>query len=143
MGVENVLKRYHVDDEVILLEEELDLFTKIFLDSDDEKTFVIERVRSILEGNVNGSNIVTKQADIYVFSNGDFSEHKSNGENADFLYYKYYLEIEPTEQASKDKYVLEISHLLIELWNVGFKAVAACDFEEWLPRKGGYNIDYL
>ncbi|WP_148466827.1 hypothetical protein [Paenibacillus senegalimassiliensis] len=36
---------------------------------------------------------------------------------------------------------LVISNLLTRLWDADFKAIASCDFEDLLPRKGGYNFD--
>jgi len=123
------------------VEAQYDLFTKIFLDTDKEKTSVVETVSKIVEGSVTGSTIVTEQAEIYIFNNGDFSEEKRNQESDEFLYYKYYLDIEPMEDVKEKVYIGEISKLLTELWDSGFKAIASCDFEDELPRKGGYNFE--
>ncbi|GGH10945.1 1,4-dihydroxy-6-naphthoate synthase [Paenibacillus segetis] len=123
------------------MEEKFDLFTKIFVDSDVDKEMLLDTVSNIVMGTISGSSILTKQAEIFIFNNGDFDEDKRNQGNDGFLYYKYYLEIEPTEDADDRNYVLEISNLLTKLWNVDFKAIASCDFEDLLPRKGGYNFD--
>ena len=123
------------------MESQYDLFTKIFLDTDNEKTSVVETVSKIVEGSVIGSTIVTEQAEIFVFNNGDFSEEKRNQGSDEFLYYRYYLDIEPIEDAEEKVYIGEISKLLTELWDYGFKAIASCDFEDELPRKGGYNFE--
>lgn len=123
------------------MEAQYDLFTKIFLDTDKEKTSVVETVSKIVEGSVTGSTIVTEQAEIYIFNNGDFSEEKRNQGSDEFLYYKYYLDIEPMEDVKEKVYIGEISKLLTELWDSGFKAIASCDFEDELPRKGGYNFE--
>jgi hypothetical protein len=123
------------------VEAQYDLFTKIFLDTDKEKTSVVETVSKIVEGSVTGSTIVTEQAEIYIFNNGDFSEEKRNQGSDEFLYYKYYLDIEPMEDVKEKVYIGEISKLLTELWDSGFKAIASCDFEDELPRKGGYNFE--
>lgn len=122
------------------MQAEFDLFTKIFLDTDVEKAFIIETVSKIVKGTVDGSNILTEQTDIYIFNNGDFAEDKRNQGDDEFLYYKYYFEIEPTEDTIDSSFILEISNLLTALWEAGYKAVAACNFEELLPRKGGYNF---
>lgn len=123
------------------MEEEFDLFTKIFVDSDVDKVMLLDTVSNIVMGTISGSSILTKQAEIFIFNNGDFDEEKRNQGNDGFLYYKYYLEIEPTEDVSDRNYVLEISNLLTKLWDADFKAIASCDFEDLLPRKGGYNFD--
>ncbi|MGK5510488.1 1,4-dihydroxy-6-naphthoate synthase [Brevibacillus formosus] len=123
------------------MKSQYDLFTKIFLDTDNEKTSVIEMVSKIVKGLVTGSTIVTEQAEIFIFNNGDFSKEKRNQGSDEFLYYRYYLDIEPIEDVEEKVYIGEISKLLTELWNSGFKAIASCDFEDELPRKGGYNIE--
>ncbi|GGF84031.1 1,4-dihydroxy-6-naphthoate synthase [Paenibacillus aceti] len=124
------------------MEEEYDLFTKIFVDSDVDKEMLLDTVSNIVMGTISGSSILTKQAGIFIFNNGDFDKDKRNQGNDGFLYYKYYLEIEPTENVIDRNYVFEISNLLTGLWDADFKAIASCDFEDLLPRKGGYNFDH-
>ncbi|OBY76287.1 hypothetical protein BBG47_28115 [Paenibacillus sp. KS1] len=102
---------------------------------------LLDTVSTIVMGTISGSSILTKQAEIFIFNNGDFDKDKRNQGNDGFLYYKYYLEIEPTEDVIDRNYVLEISNLLTKLWDADFKAIASCDFEDLLPRKGGYNFD--
>lgn len=123
------------------MEEEFDLFTKIFVDSDVDKEILLDTVSNFVMGTISGSSILTKQAEIFIFNNGDFDEDKRNQEDDSFLYYKYYLEIEPTEDVGGRIYVLEIANLLTKLWDADFKAIASCDFEDLLPKKGGYNFD--
>lgn len=121
--------------------EEYDLFTKIFVDSDVDKEMLLDAVSNIVKGTISGSSILTKHSEIIIFNNSDFDKDKINQGNDGFLYYKYYLEIEPTENGGEANYVLEISNLLTKLWDADFKAIASCDFENLLPRKGGYNFD--
>ncbi|SFE60086.1 hypothetical protein SAMN04487969_104105 [Paenibacillus algorifonticola] len=123
------------------MESQYDLFTKIFLDTDQEKTSVVETVSMIAKGSVTGSTILTEQAEIFIFNNGDFFEEKRNQGSDEFLYYRYYLDIEPIEDVDEKVYIAEISKLLAKLWDSGFKAIASCDFEDEFPRKGGYNFE--
>lgn len=126
---------------MISLDENVDLFTKIYLDTDVEKEAVIDILSKNVCGTISGSNVSTEQADIYIFNNGDFDEDRRNLGNDEFLYYKYCLEIEPAENVENNAFVVEVSNLLIKLWDAGYKAIASCDFEELLPRKGGYNFE--
>lgn len=126
---------------MLLVEYQYDLFTKIFLDTDLEKTSVVETVSIMVKGSAAGSSIVTEQAEILIFNNGDFDEERRNRGSDEFLYYKYYLDIEPIEGVEETLYITEISKILTKLWDSGYKAVASCDFEEELPRKGGYNFE--
>ncbi|WPK12118.1 1,4-dihydroxy-6-naphthoate synthase [Lysinibacillus louembei] len=120
---------------------EMDLYTKIFLDTNLEKKDIIDLVSKFVNGDVDGSSIITEQAEIYLFNNGDYIEGEKEQTGDDFLYYRYYFEIEPNESVSSNIYISKISHLLTELWNAGFTAIASCDFEELLPKKGGYNFE--
>ncbi|WP_435923429.1 1,4-dihydroxy-6-naphthoate synthase [Paenibacillus sp. DYY-L-2] len=122
------------------MKAQYDLFTKIFLDTDREKSSVVETVSMIVQGSVTGTPIVTEQSEIFVFNNEDFSEEKRNQDGDDFLYYRYYIDIGPVGDVEEKVYIGEIAKLLIELWDSGFKVVAACDFEDELPRRGGYNF---
>ena len=123
------------------MDENIDLFTKIFLDTDADKGMVIEIVSKIVYGTISGSNVSTEHADIFIFNNGDFDEDRGNLGNDEFLYYKYYLEIEPAEDVENNTFIVAVSNLLISLRDAGYKAIASCDFEELLPRKGGYNFE--
>jgi len=119
---------------------EMDLYTKIFLNTELEKKEIIDLVSKLLNGKVSGTSIVTEQAEFYLFNNGNYIASEKEQIVDDFLFYKYYFEIGPRESAISI-YILQISHLLTELWNAGFTAIASCDFEELLPRKGGYNFE--
>lgn len=123
------------------MEEKFDLFTKIFVDNDMNKEMLLATVSKIVKGTISGSSILTKQAEIFIFNNGDFDEDKRKQGTDAFLYYRYYIEIEPKEDTDDRDYVLEVTDLLTKLWNADFKAIASCDFEDLLPRKGGYNFD--
>ncbi|MGA3674031.1 1,4-dihydroxy-6-naphthoate synthase [Lysinibacillus agricola] len=123
------------------MDKGIDLFTKIFIDTNLEKATIIDTIARFIVGTVKGTSIITEQAEFYLFKNSDYIEGISNQTSDDFLYFKYYLEIEPAESAEDCSYILQISCLLTELWDAGFQVVASCDFEEFLPRKGGYNFE--
>jgi hypothetical protein len=80
-------------------------------------------------------NAITSQAhDISIFENDDFDTEKSHLGDDRWLYFRYTLEIDPIEGISPGDYVAAIGALLKSLWSSGVDAVAACDFEEQLPR---------
>ncbi len=69
----------------------------------------------------------------------DFDEQIRKDEENGFLYYRYLLEIEPTEEFGKENAVEFVGKILDYLWSQGFPAVASCDYEELLPNNGGYK----
>ncbi len=116
-----------------------DLYCKLFIDTDTDRESLI----NVLKETVNGKNedwtIESKYTVIDVKRNVAFDMCKRNELPDGFLYFRYFLDIEPKENTMQDDYISIISNMLQSLWDLGYKAVAACDFEEDLPRKGGYN----
>lgn len=57
----------------------------------------------------------------------------------DFLQWPTVLECEATAGAPAEEVVQAVAAVLGALWRGGFKAVAACDFEDELPAHGGID----
>ncbi|MNH38473.1 hypothetical protein D3C79_995090 [compost metagenome] len=72
--------------------------------------------------------------------NDDFNDIRRKEILDGFLFSRYLVEMEPNENVDGEAYIAMISILLEGLWSAGYKAVAACDFEDRLPNKGGYNL---
>ncbi|MDQ0917060.1 1,4-dihydroxy-6-naphthoate synthase [Paenibacillus sp. V4I5] len=102
-------------------------FCKIFIDTDVQYEYLYQETSE------------NEILDLSLIKNDDFDAIKRLDFPDGFLFSRYYLEVEPNEKFNPHSYVASISLLLECLWTKGFKAVAACDFEELLPRKGGYN----
>lgn len=119
------------------------LYCKLFIDTDLSENSILVLVASILSGSINRWSVVTELSEIYVNKNDYFDMERRSEKQEGFLYSRYYLDIEPKENADEDNYINSISNLLQGLWTSGLKAVAACDFEEELPKKGGYCHDNL
>jgi hypothetical protein len=83
--------------------------------------------------------VSTSEFQVDVVVNEDFDERRRSQNHDQFLFYRYYLDIEPTENATRQRYVESVGNLLEGLWQSNCKAVAACDFESELPQNGGYK----
>jgi len=60
----------------------------------------------------------------------------------DFINFPYYIDVEPANaEVAGDCYMATVGALLQGLWALGYDAVAACDFEDELPRFGGYRSE--
>jgi hypothetical protein len=70
--------------------------------------------------------------------NEDFDVEKTVEYPDGFLYFEFIIDCESTD-FNKENFVEAISELLLSLWSKKVTAVAACDFEEILPLKGGYK----
>ncbi|WP_027085179.1 hypothetical protein [Cohnella panacarvi] len=119
--------------------DDIDLFCKVFIDTDFGREEVVSFVSESIDGTIERWSVSNKYCNLDLLRNDDFNEAKRAQGPDGFLFSRYYLEIEPNEETESSAYIKCISELLTKLWNNGFKAVAACDFEDVLPRKGGYD----
>ena len=115
------------------------LYCKIFIDTDKEKETVTDLISTITSGKKEMFGISMESMDIDVRRNEDFNETKRTEKQDGFLYSRFYIDVEPKSNIKQDAYISNVATLLEKLWSMEFKAIAACDFEEELPRKGGYN----
>jgi hypothetical protein len=111
----------------------------VYIDFLADKGQLLDLIANIISGSIKMRTVsaLELQADLVV--NEDFDEtRRAQGEDQ-FLFYRYYLDIVPMENARRERYVASVGGLLEGFWKLGYKAVAACDFEEELPRNGGYK----
>lgn len=113
----------------------IDNYCKVYVDTHVPKSDLIRLIQSALAGNPEGrATIRTSSCVIDVEDNDDFSAEKQSDPANGFLYFRYYLDIEPVENVGRERYVAVLSVLLDNLREKGCKAVPACDFEDALPR---------
>lgn len=109
------------------------LYCQMFVDANvDVDEF--EDVLSYLLG-LSGDmmSIKSKILNIYIVMNDEFDSFKvASGPDA-FLYYPYYLEVDPAPGVARDVYIGKVAQLLTSLRTRGWRAVPACDFEHELP----------
>jgi len=116
------------------------LFCEIYVDAADERDTFIEKIAAMLKGQRLNYEVIAEWATIDVLANNEYGETFEEPKDA-FLGYRYKLEFEfePEKQTSHHEYIGHVGELLSNLWDVGYKAVAACSFEDELPEKGGYG----
>ncbi len=119
------------------------LYCKILISTDVSEDVLLKKVASITSGRIDQWTVITEWSEIDVVSNDDFNETKSGEVPDGFLFYPYYIDMEPGKDVFREKYISEVGSLLKGLWEQGWKAVAACDFEHELPEKGGYRAPDL
>lgn len=119
------------------------LFCKVFVDCELDKARLSEFIISKLEGRVDAWEIFTNSSVMSICINKDSNKKMSNDPVDGFLFYPYYLEIEPVNGVDQRDYISNITRLLQSLWEAGFCAVSACDFEDELPGKGGYHPEKI
>lgn len=106
-------------------------FCKIFVRLDDP-----DQVMNALSGMFGGAferrSLTLDFGIIDVLRNPDFT-----AESDDFVQWPVVVELEAQEPADAAVVVTAVSRILTVFWGTGSPAVAACDFEDELPWKGG------
>ncbi|WP_227793486.1 1,4-dihydroxy-6-naphthoate synthase [Paenibacillus guangzhouensis] len=119
---------------------ENDTFCKIFIDTDEQYEYLYHLINKLVNGNAETRRDIKNETLVLsLVKNDDFDAIQRLDFPDGFLHSRYYLEVEPNGNFEFQRYIMSISLLLESLWTSGLNAVAACDFEELLPRKGGYN----
>ena len=117
------------------------LYCEVFVESDLTEADLTSLIRKLVNGEQKRWSIQSDLCEIEVQRNKRIMQPAS-GERS-FVNFPYYLDIFPTPPARTNRsgYVEAVGKLLEGLWGLGYDAVAACDFEDELPRFGGYNSE--
>lgn len=120
--------------------EDENLYCKIFIDFSGELSEADQLIAKLTNGSIQfkWGLIETAFAELDVRRNDDFKtpkELKSKDPRDGFLFWKYYIDIEPTEGTARTTYISMVGRLLLDLWAKGINAVAACSFEDELPTR--------
>jgi hypothetical protein len=112
----------------------------MFVDADVRCERLAAQVAGAMRGVSDRCGSITAEwCAIDVRTNDDFHRRKRRDQPDGFLHFRFSLEIEPLANAPRERYVAAVATLLESLWATGYAAAAACDFEDELPRRGGYQ----
>lgn len=106
-------------------------FCKMFVRSDSTAT-VLAEVMSVLDGRVERRSVTLPGAVVDVLSNPD----SAGVEATDFLFWPVLVEVESDGSSAV---VGLTARILTHLWDRGLATVAACDYEDELPWRGGID----
>ena len=112
-------------------------YCKVYVDSALEKVELIELLRSISGGMIEGRMRTTVRTPLYIVwveDNEDYDLDLKNSSSGGFVYYRYYCDVDPLPHNDRLEYINAVAALLIGLRVAGFAAVPACDFEDLLPK---------
>lgn len=110
----------------------MNLYCKVYLDSSLPKNAVVKSLAEWTGGQIHLRTVSTGPFEVDVVTNEDFDEARGREGRDGFLFYRYYLDIEPQPDVSEAEYVGAIRGLLTRLQGEGLRAVASCDFEHLL-----------
>ncbi|SRR6266496_571574 len=95
------------------------------------------RIADAVGGSVDGSTVTMDVAELDIRRSDDFDPKRKADFPDGFLYFRHRIEVYAGDSEQSGALVDLVGKLLKFLWAAGWPAVAACDFEERLPERGG------
>ncbi len=112
-----------------------DLWCKIYVDTDISRDELVGVVAQITGGLLDGITVSTGLTDVHISVNDAFDETRRRQRPSGFLYFRYYMDVEAFPDQPRAAQIALVSRLLQHFWAQGWSAVAACDYEDELPKR--------
>lgn len=106
---------------------------KIFVRGEAGRQAVLVVVANVLNAEVDGWSVANRVLSLEVRGNDEFDAARAG----DFLFWPFLVEVQGETGVERFEIVAGVRDLLEGLWIAAFDAVAACDFEDELPFRGG------
>ncbi|MCC6626276.1 MAG: hypothetical protein IT340_02620 [Chloroflexi bacterium] len=119
--------------------ETIDLACKLFVDGDLATRTHLSDLATHLGGTLQGAVITLPENELELRENEDFHPIDRRTFPDGYLHFRTYLEVDPVGAPSLDDQVRLVARILHYCWGKGWPAVAACDYEDRLPKGGGYR----
>jgi hypothetical protein len=115
-----------------------DLNCKIYVETPMERGELARQVGVLIKGEVERFTVMSACGELDVQRNEEFDEERRAEFPDGFLYFRYVVEVysSPGNEAQCRHVVAKIVGYL---WSNDIPCVAACDYEEELPNRGGYK----
>jgi hypothetical protein len=121
------------DDDVDLSE----LDCKIFVDGVPNTTELIKWIAEAVDGSTTDDGARAPRLEMIAADNDGADPRAKLERKRGFLFFDHFVEIYFAPSVGLDRRVTEVSKVLEHLWGLGRPAVAACDYEDQLPRRAG------
>jgi hypothetical protein len=115
------------------------LYCQIFLNTAMSKLDIIKGLEKLLNRQSIQNVITLENVEIEVRTNEKFDRHLCKQFPNGFLYFPYYIEVDPLPEQTQENQINLVSKILEYCWSSKFEVVASCDYEEQLPNCGGYK----
>jgi hypothetical protein len=117
-----------------------DLYCKIFVNGAPTREDLLQLVARTVGGTIEFHTAIAAGAEIYVAHNDEDDALRARDPDG-FVFYPHYLDVTAEPGQTPSAQITLVATLLEAFWAAKLDAVAACDFEEELPRRGGYHPD--
>ncbi len=116
-----------------------DLYCHMYVESDGSRQELSEVIAQAINGTLENFTVVLPLIEVDIRKNKDFDEALRKEFPDGFLYFRYSLDIDASPGQTLENQIKMVADILEHLWSRGYPAVAACDYEDELPHKGGYK----
>ncbi len=113
----------------------MDKSCKIYFTTKTNLNSIISNISTLL------LSLGIESKEIYYDQNVDYNKSKEVEFPDGFLYFNYIIDIEI--QLDHQKLIHTINSILKNLWDNNIPAIAACDYEDELLKKGGYKDETI
>jgi hypothetical protein len=113
----------------------MDMYCQIFIDTDQSRDAILHSLAEWSGGDVRFRTVIADLFEADVSKNKEFDEYRRHDKDDGFLFYPYYLDVEPKPNVAVAVYVDVIRRLVAFLKGRGMRVVAACDFEDLLTQE--------
>lgn len=118
----------------------LNLYCKVFINTQLDEASLVKIIAQLINGKISQINSISSDyLDLDVISNKEFDEKYINLPIDGFLFYKYFLDVEPMPGIKYDDYISQLKILIKGLREKGFNVVPACAFENELNEGKNYK----
>jgi hypothetical protein len=109
-----------------------ELYCKIYVDTDQDRTWLLQQVAEQCLGVVAGRTVSAPELVVDISRNEDYDPVRAQSSEG-FVHFPYYLDVEPVDGIERTSYIDAVRNLLLGFSQSHIRAVAACDFENELP----------
>jgi hypothetical protein len=115
------------------------LYCQVFVKTKKSEIELINIINDFLKGEIQSRNIDSRHVSLSVIKNKSTDFNCTNDPLDGFLYYPFYLEIEPSESIALDEYIHTVKELITFLRGKGFTIIPSCSFENKLNEDKDYK----
>jgi hypothetical protein len=109
-------------------------YCKVFVNKDIQRFQLNGIIKDIVSGRFDGFDIDTWWGNIHLKENEAAKPPWGKVNDEDFIYWRFFMDIEPSDEVEREDYIESVAKLMTELYNNGCQVIAACDFEDDVPK---------
>lgn len=110
----------------------MDLYCHLYIDAYLSKQGLKEHFSELLGGHSEFDSIDTDLFSLDIKKNDEHDPEQMRNPDNGFIYFPYYVDVEPQPDVDAFNYIASLQDLLRKLRSAGFRVVASCDFEDQL-----------